>query len=231
MGVRVLYGDTDSLFLYNPTKEIVDGMIKWVKDTFGLDIEIDKSYKFVAFSGLKKNYFGVYPDGKVDIKGMLVKKRNTPEFLKKSFAEVKDILVKVNTPEEMKGVKQEVTDKVRSIYTGLKNKDYNLDELAFKIMLSRSVEHYKKTTPQHVKAAEQLKEAGVQVLPRDIIMFVKVKTKDGVKAVQLAKLNEIDSDKYLDAVRSTFEQILKALGVSWDEIASGLSIDSFFSGF
>ncbi|BBG23976.1 DNA-directed DNA polymerase I [Sulfuracidifex tepidarius] len=231
LGVRVLYGDTDSLFLYNPTKEIVDGMIKWVKDTFGLDIEIDKSYKFVAFSGLKKNYFGVYPDGKVDIKGMLVKKRNTPEFLKKSFAEVKDILVKVNTPEEMKGVKQEVTDKVRSIYTGLKNKDYNLDELAFKIMLSRSVEHYKKTTPQHVKAAEQLKEAGVQVLPRDIIMFVKVKTKDGVKAVQLAKLNEIDSDKYLDAVRSTFEQILKALGVSWDEIASGLSIDSFFSGF
>jgi DNA polymerase I len=231
LGVKVLYGDTDSLFLYNPTQEIVEGMIKWVKDQFGLDIEVDKSYKFVAFSGLKKNYFGVYPDGKVDIKGMLVKKRNTPEFLKKSFAEVKDILVKVNSPDEMRNVKKEVTDKVRSIYTGLKNKDYNLDELAFKIMLSRGVEHYKKTTPQHVKAAEQLKEAGVQVLPRDIIMFVKVKTKDGVKPVQLAKLNEIDADKYLDAVRSTFEQILKALGVSWDEIASGLSIDNFFSSF
>ncbi len=231
LGVRVLYGDTDSLFLHNPTKEIVESMIKWVKDTFGLDIEVDKSYKFVAFSGLKKNYFGVYPDGKVDIKGMLVKKRNTPEFLKKAFSEVKDILVKVNSPEEMKDVKREVTDRVKSIYSGLKNKDYNLDELAFKIMLSRDVGHYKKTTPQHVKAAQQLKEAGVQVLPRDIIMFVKVKTKDGVKAVQLAKLNEVDSEKYLDAVRSTFEQILKALGVSWDEIASGLSIDSFFSGF
>ncbi|MEM3226175.1 MAG: hypothetical protein QXS44_03960, partial [Saccharolobus sp.] len=59
--------------------------------------------------------------------------------------------------------------------------------------------------------------------------FVKVRSKDGVKPVQLAKVTEIDIDKYLEAVRSTFEQILKAFGVSWDEIAATISIDSFFS--
>ncbi|MBP1356983.1 MAG: type B DNA-directed DNA polymerase, partial [Sulfolobus sp.] len=82
MGLRVLYGDTDSLFLYNPPKEKLDEVISWVKKTFKLDLEIDKVYKLVAFSGLKKNYLGVYSDGKVELKGMLAKKRNTPEFVK-----------------------------------------------------------------------------------------------------------------------------------------------------
>ncbi|MEM1622430.1 MAG: hypothetical protein QXJ30_11085, partial [Metallosphaera sp.] len=58
--------------------------------------------------------------------------------------------------------------------------------------------------------------------------FVKVKAKEGVKPVQLAKLSEIDVDKYYESVRSTFEQLLKSFNVSWDRIESTTSIDSFF---
>jgi len=228
-GLTVLYGDTDSLFLLNPSKENLENIIKWVKSNFNLDLEVDKSYKFVAFSGLKKNYFGVYPDGKVEIKGMLVKKRNTPEFLKKVFNDVKDLMVSINSPDDVRKIKGEIVKKIKESYEKLKNKGYNLDELAFKVMLSKPLDAYTKNTPQHVKAALQLRPYGINVLPRDVIYFVKVRSKDGVKPVQLAKVTEIDVEKYLEAVRSTFEQILKAFGVSWDEIAATISIDSFFS--
>ncbi|WP_338600656.1 DNA-directed DNA polymerase I [Sulfolobus tengchongensis] len=228
-GLTVLYGDTDSLFLLSPPKESLENIIKWVKANFNLDLEVDKTYKFVAFSGLKKNYFGVYPDGKVDIKGMLVKKRNTPEFVKKVFNEVKDLMVRINSPDDVKKIKGEIVKEIKESYERLKNKGYNLDELAFKVMLSKPLDAYKKNTPQHVKAALQLRPFGINVLPRDVIYYVKVRSKDGVKPVQLAKVTEIDVEKYLEALRSTFEQILKAFGVSWDEIAATISIDSFFS--
>ncbi|QIJ32840.1 DNA-directed DNA polymerase I [Acidianus brierleyi] len=228
LGMRVLYGDTDSLFIYQPTPEKMQEVVSWVKQTFKLDLELDKSYKFVAFSGLKKNYFGIFTDSTVDIKGMLVKKRNTPEFLKESFKEVKDLMMTINSPSDLEEAKKEVKEKIKDIYDKLRNKGFNLDQLAFRVMLSKSVESYTKNTPQHVKAAAQLRAFGVQVLPRDIISFVKVKSKEGVKPVQLAKLSEVDIDKYYDAVRSTFEQLLRSLGINWDEIESTISIDSFF---
>ncbi|MEM3268697.1 MAG: type B DNA-directed DNA polymerase, partial [Metallosphaera sp.] len=228
LGLKVVYGDTDSLFIYQPSKEKLDKLVEWTRTNFGLDLEVDKSYRFIAFSGLKKNYFGVFKDSKVDIKGMLAKKRNTPEFLKQAFNEAKQRLAQVQTPEELEKAIADLTAQVKEVYRKLKSKEYNLDELAFRVMLSKSVNSYDKNTPQHVKAAAQLAELNIQVLPRDIISFVKVKGKEGVKPVQLAKLSEIDVDKYYESVRSTFEQLLKSLNVSWDRIESVTSIDSFF---
>lgn len=108
LNLKVIYGDTDSLFLYNPTKDKLEELIKFVKQNFNLDLEVDKSYKYVAFSGLKKNYFGVYPDGKTEIKGMLAKKRNTPEFIKKEFAEIKNMLASLNSPNDIPEVKNKL---------------------------------------------------------------------------------------------------------------------------
>nr|AHA34884.1 DNA polymerase B [uncultured crenarchaeote] len=228
LGLKVVYGDTDSLFIHQPDKEKLDKLVEWTRQNFGLDLEVDKTYRFIAFSGLKKNYFGVFKDSKVDIKGMLAKKRNTPEFLKQAFNEAKARLAKVQTQEELEKAIQDLTAQVKEVYRKLKMKEYNLDELAFRVMLSRDVKSYEKNTPQHVKAAAQLAEMNVQVMSRDIISFVKVKTKEGVKPVQLAKLSEIDVDKYYESVRSTFEQLLKCFNVSWDRIESTTSIDAFF---
>ena len=229
LGLKVLYGDTDSLFLYDPPKDKLEEIVKFVKEKFGLDLELDKTYKFVAFSGLKKNYMGVYPDGKVEIKGMLAKKRNTPEFLKKAFKEVTTLIAGIQSEKDIETVKAKVTEKVREVYNRLKNREYYLDDLAFRVMLSKPLSEYTKNTPQHVKAALLLQGNGVNVQPRDIIVFVKVRSKEGVKPIQLAKLAEIDTEKYVEHIRSTFEQLLLALGVSWNDIASGTSILNFAS--
>ncbi|HVB94983.1 MAG TPA: DNA polymerase domain-containing protein [Nitrososphaerales archaeon] len=72
--VSVIYSDTDSLFIENPDKQKIADVLKWAEKELGVELEVDKTYRYVAFSQLKKNYFGVLQDGTADIKGLTGKK-------------------------------------------------------------------------------------------------------------------------------------------------------------
>ncbi len=228
LGLLVLYGDTDSLFLWNPDSEKLEELIRFFDEEFGLELEVDKVYRFVTFSGLKKNYLGVYREGGVDIKGLVAKKRNTPEFLKKEFRDIVAMVEKIVSAEEFIQVRHDIVAKLREVYQKLKEREYMLDELAIRVALSKAVNEYVKNTPQHVKAAKQLIQVGIEVLPGDVIAFVKTKTSDGVKPVQLARLHEVDIDKYVEYMRSTFEQILRVLNITWDSVTGSRKLEAFF---
>ncbi|GAI02548.1 unnamed protein product [marine sediment metagenome] len=78
IGLDVLYGDTDSIFLRDPPEEKLKELIQWTEKEFGIDfeVEIDTEYRYVCLSERKKNYLGVKLDGEVDVKGMTGKKRH-----------------------------------------------------------------------------------------------------------------------------------------------------------
>ncbi|MGB9784201.1 MAG: DNA-directed DNA polymerase I [Fervidicoccaceae archaeon] len=228
LGLRVLYGDTDSMFIWNPEKEALTKLVGEVEKEFSLDLEIDKEFRYVAFSGLKKNYLAVTNSDEVVIKGLLGKKRNQPEFLKSSFSEVIVMLKEIKTPKDFSEIHDKIKDKVKEIYRRLKNMGYTLDELAFNVMLNKDIDGYVKNTPQHVKAALLLKNFDRRLVKGDIISYVKVKNKEGVKPVAMAKLSEVDVDKYLEIARTTFEQILKTINISWEDIEGVARLESFF---
>jgi len=230
IGVKVLYGDTDSIFLWDPTPEQLSKLQEWVSRNLGLEIDIDKVFKYALFSGLKKNYIGRYVEGGIEIKGMVAKKRNTPEFLKKLFTELTERLKQAENPEDFVDLKEWLENQVKTLYRKLRKKEVMLNELAFKVGLTKPVENYTKNKPPHVKAALQLKRHGVNVAPGDLIIFVKVKSRDGYKAVQLTRLYEIDPDKYIEIINGALSQLLGALGVSWEDIigVAKLSPLSFF---
>jgi len=230
LNLEVFYGDTDSIFLGARDTAALSKLIEWSSSQLKMELEVDKNYRYLALSSRKKNYFGVLPDGKVDIKGLTGKKRHIPGFLHAAFLEMVSILSQVKSPEEIETAKVKLTEVVKDCYVKLRNKQYSLDELAFSMMMSRMPEHYTKTTPQHVKAARQLQKAGTEMKPGDVVSFVKVRGEPGVKPVQLAKLEEVDSEKYIEYIRGTFEQVLDALGVEWEDLAGIKKLESFFSG-
>jgi DNA polymerase I len=197
-----------------------------------MELDVDKVYRYSVFSTRKKNYLGVFPDGSVDIKGLTGKKRNTPEFLKKAFSDMVNILSGVKSPEEFEKAREEIKEIVKTCYLKLKRREYTLNDLAFTIVLGKGVDEYRETTPQHVKAAKLLPEEKVQSLGRgDVIRFVKVTGREGVKPVELASLNEIDVDKYMEYVETTFEQVLDALGLDFREILGLTRLEYFMADF
>jgi DNA polymerase I len=98
------------------------------------------------------------------------------------------------------------------------------------MMIGKAVAGYTKTTPQHVKAAQQLTDRGNEIKAGDLVSFVKVTSSSGVKPVQLASIHEIDVEKYTEYIRSTFEQVLDAVGLDYEELTGAKKLESFFPG-
>jgi hypothetical protein len=227
---NVLLHNTDSLFLKEPAREAIDKVVNWAKDNLGVDLEIDKQYRYVVFSDLKKNYLGVLPDGTVDVKGLTGKKSHTPPFIRTAFYEILEILGKVNSQADFETARESIKNIIQRDAKSLESHAIPMQDLSFNVMINKSLGSYGKKVdsvksfdgktapvetfkglPQHIKAAKLLADKGREIKAGDIISYVKTKSGDGVKPVELAKADEIDTDKYLETMESTLDQVLAAL--------------------
>ncbi len=78
-----------------------------------------------------------------------------------------------------------------------------------------------------MKAALLLQKMGYELKAGDLISFVKVLKGDRVKPVQIASNSEIDVDKYVGYLQSTFDQVLDSLGLDFDEIIGLTKLERF----
>ncbi|MDF1539446.1 MAG: DNA polymerase domain-containing protein [Candidatus Thorarchaeota archaeon] len=229
MGVQVLYGDTDSVFLDNPSKDQQDEMIAWSRKELGIDLEAEKTYKYVALSDRKKNYIGVYDSGYVEVKGLSGKKRNTPLFVQNAFREMLEVLAKVDNTEGFEIARDEIRKIVFRVIDRLEGKAeaYAPDELAFRVQLTKSLESYGDVQPQHVRAAKMCEE---EVGAGSIIEYIKTKDGEGVLPVSIAKKQSywIDKEKYIDTLKSVFGQVLDAVGLDFEGLMGFTTLDQFF---
>lgn len=230
LGIGVVYSDTDSLFLEAPSPDQIEMVSKWTQQELGIELDVDKVYRYVAMSKLKKNYFGVLSDGTVDLKGLTGKKSQTPQFIKDSFYEILAILSKIKSKEDFDYAREEIKKKLKSDYARLNGREIPMGDLAFNVMIGKEVSSYRDTIPQHVRAAMALQKSGKEIKAGDIIAFVKTTTGDGVKPVALARKDEVDVEKYAEYMRSTFDQILGSLGYDFEEILGATKLEDFFWG-
>ena len=229
-GIGVLYGDTDSLFLKKPIPEQIEIVVEQAKKDHGVDLEVDKTYRYCVLSNRKKNYLGVTKSGKVDVKGLTGKKSHTPAFIKNLFYELVEILSKVQTMDDFVKAKQDITEKISICGKKVEAKEIPLQDLTFNVMLSKAPSEYVKTIPQHIRAAKQL-ESIREIKKGDKISFIKILNKPGVKPVELAKKEEIDSKKYMEFLESTLEQITSSMDLDFDTMLGKpkqTGLDEFF---
>ena len=228
VGIKVLYGDTDSLFLKNPSKEQIEEVVRYTEHELNMGIDVDKVYRYAVFSSRKKNYLGVLEDGTVDVKGLTGKKKHIPIFIKEAFNKMKDSLARVKSPADFENARKEIAKIIQERHARLKRREWtDISELAFHVALGDELASYTKTTPQHVKAARILQESGKELHTGDLISFVKVIREPHVKPVELTSRNEVDVDKYIAYLHATFDQVLDALGLSFDEIIGLTKLERF----
>lgn len=242
-GMDVLYGDTDSLFIANPPMDVMGRLIGDMKDRYGIDLEVEKEYRYLILSDRKKNYFGVTKAGRVDVKGLSGKKSHTPAFIKELFRDIVGALSDIHDSDGFESAKRHIRDRISACIADMESNSIPLQKFAFRMKLQRNVGEYSykktgpknnqsaliyaapsdgdrstKSMPQHVRAALMLGNGSAQ--KGDTISFVKTTDHEGVRPMQKANYDTLDLDKYREFIESVLEQLTSPMGIDLEPLVS-----------
>lgn len=158
MGLEVVMGDTDSLALKGATGEQIEELIQWCEEE--LDLELAKEYDGTFIVHSMKNYIVITSDGKMIIKGLSGKKRNTPKKIQDCFKTVIDAWKELKSQDEFnqESAKKVLIETVRDYYRQMWHKTGDIEDYAFSTHMTMRITDYTKTEPIHVKAAKKLAE-------------------------------------------------------------------------
>jgi DNA polymerase I len=213
-GLKVVYGDTDSIFVMHEP-ERVERLSEEIEEKLGLEIKPDKVYVRIFFTEAKKRYAGLLPDGQLDIVGLEVMRGDWAVVAKKVQEEVLKIILKEQSPKKAaKFVQQFVYE--------LRQRRVPYRDLIIWKTLTKPVEEYE-VKASHVEAAKMLKEKGWKLAVGDKIGYVAVagtgRLYERVKPYAFASYDEVDIEYYVSKqVVPAAARVLESFGITEEQL-------------
>jgi DNA polymerase elongation subunit (family B) len=235
-GMHPIYGDTDSLFLDNPTQHQINWLIDIVRDELKLKLALEVVYSLCVFSSAKKAYFGILPDGTPDIKGITLGKSSTPPRFREIFLLVVKPLAGVDSPKKLEDANPQIVETLQHEITRIRRRKFTVKEMEYCVKVWKADKDRDKSAAmaQPYQALQQLIDKGIKVRKRDEIGFVKVhpfrygSRTFTVKPTQMATIQEIDIPDYIRKLEMAFEQVLIPLAIGFPSQQSR-GLDSYLS--
>jgi DNA polymerase I len=191
-GLKVIYGDTDSLFVTYDDKKTPE-LERRIERELGLDVERGELYVRVFFTEAKKRYAGLRSDGTLDIVGLEVIRGDWAEVAKKVQEHVLEIILKEQSPKK-------AADYVYGVIDDLKQRKVPFRDLIIWKTLTKPVEEYA-IKASHVEAAKMLKAKGLRLTVGDKVGYVILtgegRLYDRVKPYVFAAYEEVDVNYYV----------------------------------
>ncbi|MFX0169930.1 MAG: DNA polymerase domain-containing protein [Candidatus Hodarchaeota archaeon] len=235
-GMQPIYGDTDSLFLDQPTQEQIAWLLAKVKEELKLKLAVDVIYPLCVFSSAKKAYFGILSNGSPDAKGITLGKSSSPPLFRRVFREAVKPLAGVDDQDKLTEARPKIVRILQQQIASLRQGHFTVEDMEYRVKVWKDMGKAEKGAmlAQPYQAMKQLQDNGITVKRRDEVGFVKVKSfRYGprtftVKPTSMATHQEIDVPDYIRKLGMAFEQVLVPLGIEFPSKQSR-ALDAFLS--
>jgi DNA polymerase I len=232
-GFEVIHGIVDSLWLKkkDATLEEYSRLCRVITKEIGVPINFEGRYKWIAFLPSKlhprvsvlNRYFGAMENGNVKIRGLEVRRSDTPGFVFDAQTEMINVLAKANNSNELHRKIPEALDVLKTYRQRLLNGEVPISDLIVTKHLSKQPKNYKQQVSQ-VIVAQQLIKQGVEVHAGNNVKFLFTDSEHKryerrVKAMQLIEKGvNPDTKKYLLLLYASTANLLSFSGYTTKKV-------------
>jgi DNA polymerase I len=228
-GLKVIYGDTDSVILLLEEKS-KDDAIRFMKEfnsklPESMELELEDFYTRGVFvgkrmekgaGGAKKKYALISESGRVKIRGFELVRRDWSRIARETQRKVLETILK-------EGNQQKAADIVKNVINDLREGRVPLDELVISTQLRKGMDSYDLKSPELGAAMKAVKQGfkTKEELEHSVIGYII--TKHGSSISEKAELDgmakDYDADYYINnQVIPATMRILKELNFNADEL-------------
>ncbi|MDQ2693303.1 MAG: hypothetical protein M3Y68_14800 [Chloroflexota bacterium] len=226
-GFTIVHAYVDSLFLCKPgvtTEESFRSLLDEIEREIKLPIEVERVYSWMAFASSRKNpnltvanrFFGLQTNGEYKIRGLALRRDDTPLFVASAQYQILQILAKEKNPGHLTKLLPDILQILRKKISALSNQRIPPEELVLTQTLSRELSDYRVPSPA-ARAAYQLQAIGKNIQVGQKIEFIYVRTEQGVQAWDLPEAFNplwIDTARYKELLFRSAYEVLQPLGVT-----------------
>lgn len=222
MGFEILHGIVDSLWVTGSSSPLE--LCNLVSEEVGIPLELKGHYHWIVFpsnrlsrSGALNRYFGLMTDGTLKVRGIELRRRDTPLFIRRLQQDMLEKMKISRSVDELYAALPCVLDVVRSYACEILSGDADPEELVFTTHTRHKLEDYRQKGSQ-AAALYQLREEGVDVQPGQAVQYVHTDHRsryyhDRVKVAELIDQDTVyDRKKYYEIMLRAAGSILRPLG-------------------
>jgi DNA polymerase II len=245
-GFRVLHALTDSLWIEKYPERSASGvegtreseydpLIHEIEQVTNLPLALEGIYKWVAFlpsrvdarRSVPNRYFGAMRDGELKIRGIDMRRHDTPQFVKRTQQELIETLAEAATREERKALLPQLLQIITRELDRLRSGQVPLHELVLTYHLSRDPTEYQ-TDTLNATVARELAGRGVTLNPGESVRYVITEYQADVPSDRARAWEFIDGSwgydvaRYTELLMRAVESVLVPFGVSASMLRSWL---------
>jgi DNA polymerase elongation subunit (family B) len=193
-------------------------------------MDVEGHYRWIVFLpskqtgvGALNRYYGVFDSGEIKVRGIELRQRNTPKFLKGLQHDMLKALSKANNAKEFHELITAAIDVMKVYAEEIIRGKVDVNTLIFKTRISKGISEYK--VNNLVKSALlQLRDIGIIVEPGQSIRYIVLNehSRNYKERVCIAELitgdEKVDVDFYLRQIAKCGESMLVPFGYTIEKL-------------
>jgi len=229
LDLEVLHGIVDSLWITGKLENIVP-LLERVESAVNIPLELEAKYKWIVFlpnrqdrSGALTRYYGQLEDGRFKVRGVEVRRSDTPNFLSDFQMEVLDILDSPGSQEDFRLRIAECIGRGKEEAARLRSGTVPLEDLVFKKRISKPLKDYSVLNDQ-CACLKVMESEGIHVMPGQSIRYVirdsvsKDPSKKVTPELMIKEDSTYDAQAYVKIMVRSLESLFLPFGWDYERI-------------